>query len=121
MSWYLDGREIRGVHDFAVEPYGFVYEITQLSTGRKYIGKKKLRTGKYRLQSDWMDYYGSSKEVKRLVKKNGPLDFRRKILFLASDSRTLSICENVVLVRKKVLERTKYFNKNIGGKLFSSF
>ena len=51
----------------------FVYVITCVPTGRKYIGKKlfkftrstkrKGKRVKKQVDSDWLDYYGSNKEL----------------------------------------------------------
>ena len=118
MSWKLNGKQINSIQDFSIEPYGFIYEITQISTGKKYIGKKKIRTTNNK-ESNWLSYYGSSKTVKFLIKKLGKQDFSRKILYLAPDSKTLATFENLILTKKKVLENTNFFNRNIAGKFFS--
>ena len=56
--------------------FGFVYRITNLSTGKQYIGRKyfwqkrKPKGGKRRVtsESDWKRYFGSSEELKRDIK-----------------------------------------------------
>jgi uncharacterized protein YycO len=70
-----------------IAPYlGFVYKITNLKTGRMYIGKKlgffsktkqvKGKKKKYKVDSDWRDYYGSNdqllKDVEELGKECNP-------------------------------------------------
>ena len=64
-----------------IEDYvGFVYQITDKTNDKKYIGKKGLISkrrlpplkGKKRrrikiIETDWQDYYGSSETVKMLV------------------------------------------------------
>ena len=67
--------------------FGFVYIITNLQTGKKYIGRKyftqrrKPRGGKRRVtsESDWKKYYGSSDELKADVKRLGKSEFKREI------------------------------------------
>ena len=74
---------------------GFVYCITELDTGKKYIGKKffwkpktlpitktRKRRVKTRVESDWRKYYGSSKEVQSLVESKGEDNYKREILKL---------------------------------------
>ena len=59
---------------------GFVYEITELATGKKYIGKKNFwkpkilpitksrkRRKRLRVESDWKKYYSSSKAKKAVT------------------------------------------------------
>ena len=53
-----------------LDNYGFVYEITNIQTGKKYIGKKffysqktKIVKGKkkrHKIESDWKTYHGSN-------------------------------------------------------------
>src|SRR5690554_2525437 len=92
MTWYYQGKEFTSedIGDYI----GFVYLITNLVTGRKYIGKKLLKTNrrirrktgrKVRRQikeSDWKEYYGSNDELKEDVKKYGKENFKREILHL---------------------------------------
>ena len=70
MQWTYEGKEIDILPD---EYEGFVYLITNTTTGQKYVGKKlaKFKTTKPPLkgkknkrrgykESDWRTYYGSS-------------------------------------------------------------
>lgn len=68
---------------------GFVYEITNNSSGKRYLGKKTLYFSKIRkvkgkrkrekVESDWRDYYGSNAELIEDVKKLGASNFKRVI------------------------------------------
>ena len=70
---------------------GFVYCITNVLNGRKYIGKKlftkagrkqvKGKVKKIRKQSDWQDYYGSNEELKKDVEELGKDKFLEKFHF----------------------------------------
>ena len=70
--------------------YGFVYRITNLCTGKQYIGRKyfvqkrKPRGGKRRVtsESDWKRYFGSSEELKQDIRDLGKENFRREIISL---------------------------------------
>lgn len=88
--WTLEGVDVT---DDLVEGYvAFVYLITNLETGRKYIGKKRLQFIKTRsvkkkkkrvkVPSDWKEYYGSNKELIQDVETLGALKFKREILRL---------------------------------------
>ena len=101
---------------------GFVYIITDLSNGMKYIGKKnfhsrtKLRPlkGQKRRrtkiqESDWQDYHGSSEEVKALVEEHGQNRFKREILHLSSTKGEMSYLEmKEQIVRDVLLKPTEY-------------
>ena len=82
--WYYQGAAFTSndIGDF----FGFVYRITNLQTGKQYIGRKyftqrrKPRGGKRRVtsESDWKKYYGSSEELKRDRKLLGTSYSREK-------------------------------------------
>lgn len=122
---------------------GFVYEIENLETGKKYIGKKSListRTKKLGVralaaqegkigrkktkekitkESDWKKYWGSDDELKKEVKDLGENKFKRTILRLCSGKKELSYFEEKYLYTNEVLENPdKWYNKNIAGKYF---
>ena len=129
MSWTYEGKP------FSSEDIdghaGFVYEITDTLNGKKYIGKKKLsstrtlkplkgqkRKRKVVSESDWMDYYGSSEEVKALVEEFGPERFERRILRLCKTTAEMSYYEMKEQVEKDVLLKpNEYYNAFVGGKV----
>ena len=63
-------------------------------------------------QSDWLSYYGSSKETKGLVLLS------RKILDLAQSKRRLTYLEALWQFKLNVLEDARFINNNILGKFF---
>lgn len=75
-----------------VSDIGFVYLITCIPTGKKYIGKKLFWSSKFkqikgkkkriRVESDWRKYWSSSDELKQDVAKLGEDKFRRTILYV---------------------------------------
>ena len=87
MSWTYNGGAIP---DNIEEYYGFVYCITNLLTGRKYIGRKyftkagyktvKGKRKKIRLDSGWREYYGSNKVLQQDVLALGADQFTRVIM-----------------------------------------
>jgi hypothetical protein len=114
------------------EYQGFVYEITELDTNKKYIGKKNFwkpktlpitKTRKKRIrtrvQSDWIKYYGSSNEVCKLVEERGTIKFRREILRLCKSKGEMSYYEAKMQFDNDVLLSDDYYNEFIGCKIHS--
>lgn len=94
---------------------GFVYLITNLLDGRRYIGKKlfhfsktkqvKGKKKKYKAPSDWPTYWSSSPELQADVARLGESNFRREILFLCGNKGTLSYIEAREQFAYRVLEQ----------------
>lgn len=129
MSWSYEGKPFSSEN---IDGHaGFVYEITDTLNGKKYIGKKKLsatrtlrplkgqkRKRKVVSESDWMDYYGSSEEVKALVEEFGPERFNRKILRLCKTTAEMSYFEMKEQIERDVLLKPdEYYNAFVGGKI----
>ena len=109
--------------------FGFVYRITNLSTGKQYIGRKyfwqkrKPKGGKRRVtsESDWKRYFGSSEELKRDIKDLGRENFRREILSVHRTLGRTNYEETRQLFINNVLTESvdglpKYYNNNILGR-----
>lgn len=108
----------------------FVYLITNTINGRKYIGKKIFtftnrvkRAGKKRRvikkkPSDWKKYYGSSEELLADLEQQGPLTFKRDILWLCHSKKQASYYEIQEMIDRRVLTDRSYYNSNILGKFF---
>lgn len=109
--------------------YGFVYLITNKMNGRMYVGKKffwkpKTRTVKGKkkkelVESDWSDYYGSSKSLSEDVEKIGKNNFSREILHLCKTKGTTAYMELKEQILRDVLLSEEYYNGFIGGKISS--
>jgi hypothetical protein len=123
MVWLYKNEKITDIPEKVV---GFVYEITNIVSGRKYIGKKlakfkrsrpplKGRRNKrrYLVNSDWQDYYGSSDELTADVLKLGKENFKREILFYCYSKAELSYVEAREQFARKVLESNDYYNGHI--------
>ena len=127
--WHYNGKE----YDETPEDYqGFVYMITELDTGKKYIGKKffwkpktlpitktRKRRVKTRVESDWRTYFGSSKEVQTLVESKGNSNFKREILRLCRTKGECSYYEAKEQFERNVLLSDEYYNEFIGCKIHS--
>ena len=110
---------------------GFVYEIENLKTGKKYIGKKffwsskilpKTKTRKRRtrtkVESDWKKYFGSSDQVREDVNHLGAGKFRRTILHLCKTKGECSYLEMKEQIERDVLLKPdEYYNAFVGGKI----
>jgi len=99
---------------------GFVYNITNLSNNRKYIGKKLLKRTKTRqvkgkkkrtqVESDWKQYYGSNKELQEDVNTIGASNFRREILRFCKTKGECNYYEAKYHFSLDVLEKEEYYN-----------
>ena len=113
------------INDF----FGFVYRITNLQSGKQYIGRKyftqrrKPRGGKRRVtsESDWKKYYGSSDELKADRKLLGDNLFKREIISLHKTLGKVNYEETRQLFINNVLTESingepAYYNSNILGR-----
>ncbi len=109
---------------------GFVYEITELRTGKKYIGKKNFwkpktlpknskrkRRIRTRVESDWRSYFGSSGVLNQLVEEQGDQNFKRVILKLCKTKGEMSYYEAKLQFENDVLLNDEYYNEFIGCKI----
>ncbi len=123
--WYFNGQEFDEV-DKKYE--GFVYLITNLENGMKYIGKKHFwerrknaKTGRRQTkESDWRKYFGSCDQLKEDVKSLGENKFKREILYLCPHKKSMSYYETYEQFKRNVLLDEAYYNTNIEGKFYSS-
>jgi hypothetical protein len=103
------------------EYYAFVYLITNLLSGRQYIGKKFFYSAKrkqvnkvrksYKVESDWKDYWSSSDELKADVQALGAENFQREIIHLCRNKGTANYLEAKEQFVRQVLEdKDKWYN-----------
>lgn len=109
-NWYYNNE----VFTEPGEYYGFVYIITNLLSGRRYIGKKffwstkrkqvnKVRK-RFKVESDWKEYWSSSDELKQEVAILGKANFKREIIHLCKNKGTTNYLEAKEQFVKEVLE-----------------
>ena len=129
MTWYYNDK----VYDITPEEYqGFVYEITEIASNKKYIGKKNFwrpktlpkntkrkRRIRTRVESDWRTYIGSSGLLTERVEKHGLEVFKRVILRLCKTKGEMSYYEAKLQFEKDVLLSDEYYNEFIGCKIHS--
>lgn len=114
--WYYKNEPFEDISDYV----GFVYQITNLSNNKKYIGKKnfyfsktkqvKGKKKRTKVESDWKSYYGSNKELLADVKEYGEENFRRDILMLCKSKGEFGYYEAKMQFEHNVLERDDYYN-----------
>jgi len=130
MCWYYQG-ELFDPNDSDISDYvGFVYIITNLENGMKYVGKKlfwrtikrpplkgKKRKRKEVVQSDWRDYFGSNEKVKALVEEKGYDNFHREIIHFCKSKGELSYLELKEQMDRGVLFDEMYYNGIINARI----
>lgn len=142
--WLYQNNTINSIEQMPENVFGFVYKITNIETGKFYIGKKQLIsitnkklgkkekaklvetiTGKGRRPSkkqvkqetNWLSYYGSSKDLLSDVEKQGETMFKREIIQYCFSKKQLSYSE----IKHMILnnwESDKSYNGNFLGKYF---
>jgi superfamily II DNA/RNA helicase len=134
--WLYNNEQITELPEDCV---GFVYLITNLTSNRKYIGKKlakfsktsyktvTLKNGtkkkkkiKSKIDSDWLEYYGSSIELNKDVELLGEDNFRREILFFCKSKAECSYIEAREQFTRRVLESDEFYNGQISCRIHGS-
>jgi len=116
--WIYNGQI---VDSGVLENYiGFVYNITNLTNDKKYIGKKLLKFSRTKqvkgkkkkilIESDWKNYYGSSKELQADITELGIFSFKREILEFCKTKGHCNYLEAKLQFNHNVLERDDYYN-----------
>jgi hypothetical protein len=136
MTWTYQNTLVEQLPEDCV---GFVYLITNTTTGRKYVGKKlakfskttyktvkqkngikkkkKIRT---KVDSDWQEYYGSNIELNKDVELLGRDLFVREILHYCNSKAVCSYIEAREQFDRKVLESAGYYNGQISVRVHGS-
>ena len=129
MTWYYKDVEVTELPDDTV---GFVYIITCIPTGRRYVGKKlgkftktkiktvTLKNGtkkkkkiREKVDSDWRDYFGSSDALLSDVATLGVDQFKREIIYFCISKSACSYLEAKLQFQNNVLESDDWYNNNI--------
>lgn len=116
--------------DFVDNAFGFVYEITNNVSGRKYIGKKQMRSvrklkplkGKKKnrrveKETDWKTYTGSSNELNDDIKNLGKEKFSFDILRFCNSKSHLAYEEIKYQIQNDVILKEEYYNGIINCRL----
>ena len=120
------------------DAFGFIYKITDLTTGLLYIGSKQLyHTRKVKLSkkkkkllntrkiyeyvqrySGWKEYTGSSIDLNEEIKKDIHI-FKKEIIMIVFNKKQIKYYETKYQFVYEVLEKQS-FNQNILGKYYRS-
>lgn len=129
MTWTYQGQVVEELPEDCV---GYVYIITNTTSGRKYIGKKlakfskttyktiTLKNGKKKkkkirgkIESDWRDYWGSSPNLTKDIEVLGKENFTREILHYCKSKAETSYIEAKLQFENRVLESNDWYNGHI--------
>ena len=103
--------------------FGFIYEITNNITQKKYIGKKQCQSIRKRpplkgkknkrhekIETDWKTYTSSSNELNKDLEELGKDKFKFEILRWCDSKWELSYYEARLQFNEEVLLRDDYYN-----------
>jgi len=127
-EWLYDGAPIK--EEDLANTAGFVYEVTNLKSGKRYIGKKTLwfkktkmvkgKKKRFLVESDWREYWGSSKKLLEDIEESGVENFKRTILRWCSSKGESSYWEAKLQFENNVLIDENYYNDLIRCRIHSS-
>lgn len=126
MEWLYEGKPFEDWESW----YGFVYKITHIPTNRVYIGRKyfsraaykqvKGKRKKIRKESDWREYWGSSKHLQADVEIYGKDQFIREIVRLCKSRTECSYYETKMIFEEDALLRDDRYNEWVSAKIRKS-
>jgi hypothetical protein len=110
--------------------YGFVYRITNLVTGYDYVGRKYFKTirklkpliGRKNKrhkskETDWLEYWGSSKRLTEDIEALGKENFKREIICLCNTRGETNYMEAKIQFNEDVLLNPQNYNGIIAIKI----
>lgn len=129
--WIYNNEPLASVPNDA---QGFVYLLTCVLTGKKYIGKKNFYTHKYSvktvtiksgknkgtkkkkktkipIETDWRDYYGSSVEFLQYIDTIGKPNIKRQILHICDSKGMMGYLEAKEQFVRDALIDEEYMNR----------
>lgn len=121
--WLYKNAELTEVPEGFV---GFVYMITNLTNGRRYIGKKNFyasrssrrkgstRRKRTKVVSDWLNYFGSSDLLLADVESLGRNNFKREVLHLCKTKGEMALVEITEQIVRNAVLSDDYYNSFIG-------
>ena len=134
VNWTYKGKEITSTEQIG-NPFGFVYRIDNISTGKSYYGSKqvvsirKKKFGKRKIASmldkrkskyekivkempGWREYKGSSKLLCSDIEEKGH-EFTKEILYLCKSKPELKFREAEIIMCSGSLEDEMSYNAGI--------
>lgn len=126
--WIYQGKEYDPSPEDMKRYVGFVYIITHLGTGKRYVGKKLFQKKKRVVrnkkkksvlaESDWRSYTGSSRQLNEDIESDPRI--KKEILHLARTKGELSYLEMLEQIERDVLRDDSYYNSIINVRISSS-
>jgi len=139
--WEYNKKKINSIEDIPKkykEYTQIIYKITCKSTGKFYIGKKILYNNRKVLlskkkkndlktrakyeyvvkESDWLNYWGSSKELLEDIKIHGINNFKREIIQFVKGKKQATAWELYWIIKTDALISDLGYNGNILGRIF---
>ena len=127
-EWTYNGQDFSS--DMVGDYFGFVYRITNLVNEYDYVGRKYFKT-KRKLkpligrknkrhkikETDWQDYWGSSKRLLEDIEKHGKHNFKREIICLCSSRGQTNYMEAKIQFDEDVLIKENNYNGIIAIKI----
>jgi len=103
--------------------FGFIYVITNTVSGKKYIGKKQMKSVKklkplkgkknkrhFDVETDWREYMSSSNDLQADIVALGKDKFKFEIVKLCNSKWELSYFESKMQFEANVLLSENYYN-----------
>lgn len=90
--------------------FGFTYIITNLLTGKKYIGCKQIIVSKKK-KGEWQSYTGSNKQLNYDIGVYGKQNFFFEIMSLYYNKQSLRMGEARLILGSDALNRADYYNE----------
>ena len=127
-DWMYNGKSF--TLDMGGNYYGFVYRITNTLNGYDYVGRKYFKTirklkplkgrvlKRHRIkETDWREYWGSSKRLLEDIDKYGKENFKREIICLCETRGQTNYMEAKIQFDEDVLLNEKNYNGIIAIKI----
>jgi hypothetical protein len=135
--WKYNNQNITSIDQMPEGTLGFIYKITNLTNGKRYIGRKSiLSTTKARLtkkekslpensrktfktvikETNWLKYTGSCKPLNEDIKKGDK--YYKEIIHYCFSKKQLTYFELKELFCQDVLVSDLFYNENVAGKFF---
>lgn len=117
INWFFQGKEIKSILDCEPNTLGFIYEITNLSNNKRYLGRKTIKKpnytsgvnkGKSKGNYVFTTYCGSSKSLLEDI-KNGD-KYRKEIIRWCYSKAELTYYESQAIYCSNSLIDESYYN-----------